>query len=127
MRAAVTAEDCWNETWRLAEDLGFRHVELKLGGEIFRRPAAVSSPSDGAWTMHIALSESDYIRLMCDYETATRPVLLTSVADLFHRVLAARSAEFGCAGAPEVRAAPLVRGAAYGQEESFNGSILSRS
>jgi hypothetical protein len=42
----------------------------------------------------VPVSESEYVRLTCQFEPSSVPVIVTPLVDLLHRVLSVKAAEF---------------------------------
>jgi len=92
LRAADSVEECWRAVRTAGREFGFRHVALRLGGRNFEEQ--LNSTANEQWILYVPVSESEYVRLTCQFEPSSVPVIVTPLVDLLHRVLSVKAAEF---------------------------------
>jgi UDP-GlcNAc:undecaprenyl-phosphate GlcNAc-1-phosphate transferase len=92
LRAAASVEECWRTVRTLAHEFRFSHVELQLGTRSYREQ--LDKSANGSWTLHIPLSEREHVRFMCPFEFSRAPTVITPLADLLHRSLSEKAAQF---------------------------------
>lgn len=92
LRTAGTVEECWRAIQTVGREFGFSHVALRLGGRSYQEQ--LDKTANGHWMLHIPLSDFEYVRLMCQFELSRAPAIIAPVADLLHRALSVKVAEF---------------------------------
>ena len=74
---ALTDSDCWLVVRDAADEYGFVHVRMRIGGSVYQerfRPATL----DNCWTIRIPLSKDDYLNLS-HQSSAREPVLMLTL------------------------------------------------
>jgi UDP-GlcNAc:undecaprenyl-phosphate/decaprenyl-phosphate GlcNAc-1-phosphate transferase len=90
--AAATVEECGRAIGQVGPEFGFGQVELRLGDRAFHeRLDPSTAPS---WLLHIQLSDSEYVRLVCKFETSGAGTVIAPLTDLLHRTLSAKAVQF---------------------------------
>jgi hypothetical protein len=92
LRAAANTEECWRIIRTVAFEVGFSQVALRLGDQTYQEQLAKASNQQ--WILHIPLPDSQYVEFMCQFEFSAAPVVVAPLADLLHRVLCIKAAEF---------------------------------
>jgi UDP-GlcNAc:undecaprenyl-phosphate/decaprenyl-phosphate GlcNAc-1-phosphate transferase len=82
---ANTIEDCWRALKTIRNDFKFSKVELSLCGHFYEDTLS-SSPRAG-WNLKIPLSDTEYVRFLCQYECASSAPVILPLADLLNRYL----------------------------------------
>jgi UDP-GlcNAc:undecaprenyl-phosphate/decaprenyl-phosphate GlcNAc-1-phosphate transferase len=90
--AAATVEECGRAIGQVGSEFGFGHLELRLGGRAFHEQLDPSTAP--SWLLHIQLSDSEYVRLMCKFELSNAGTAIAPLTDLLHRTLSAKAVEF---------------------------------
>ena len=82
---ASTVDECWGAVKTIRKDFEFSKVELNMCGHHYEE--AFRPSAGGCWILQIPLSDTEYVRFMCQYEfTSAGPVILP-LTDLLHRTL----------------------------------------
>jgi len=115
LQAAATVDECWRAVRQVGREFGFSYVALRLGGRTFdeqleRDPAP-------QLLLHIPLSESDHVRLMCKFELSGAGMVVAPLTDLLHRSLSAKTAEFGVRPSLSTRKPPAHAAGLHTREE----------
>lgn len=107
LNSTKTVEECWDRLRSVASELGFSEIELKMGGAHYQEQLCKST--NGNWTLHIPVSDSEYVRFLCHFEFSTIAPLVVPWADLLHRCLPEKAATFAQAaiGASSLQAPEL--------------------
>jgi len=92
LRSADSVEECWRAIRTARREFGFSHVALRLDGRNFEEQ--LNTTANERWTLYVPVSESEYVRLTCQFELSTVPVIVAPLVDLLHRVLSVKAAEF---------------------------------
>lgn len=93
--SVTTVDECWHTLRTIASELGFSQVELRLAGRSYQENLRKSV--DGDWIVQVPLSDSEYVRLLCQFEFAKIEPLIASWVNLLHRCLSAKAALFTAA------------------------------
>ena len=85
LKAAATADQCWNVLRRTYSHFGFNEIQFKFGDRIY------SHTSNGhhvpnCWTLRIALSDRAYVNLSREFDTEAPPIV-TPFADMIGTTL----------------------------------------
>jgi UDP-GlcNAc:undecaprenyl-phosphate GlcNAc-1-phosphate transferase len=87
LKSAVTVDDCWIALRGASSDLGFDHLSARLDHtvqkESFTGPASLTH----AWTLHIPLSDTEFVQFARDFDHPLSPMVVASLADLVRRTL----------------------------------------
>ena len=62
LSGAITVDDCWSAVRRASLDLGFQHLAMRLDHTFFEESFGAGE-EPGGWTMHIPISENEFIQL----------------------------------------------------------------
>lgn len=91
---ARTGDECWAAIHEAGREYGFAHLRMYLGGQQY--DASLSdTTADKCWTMHVPLSDSEYVDLTHQREPAKHsPIAVTSIAEILQRTLGSRIQEF---------------------------------
>ncbi len=92
LRASRNPDECWRVVQALAQEFGFTHELLRLGGRSYQKPPARSRNQH--WVLRIPLSDSDFVNLT--HQMKPSPIPVARVADVLQTTLAAKAAEFSC-------------------------------
>jgi UDP-GlcNAc:undecaprenyl-phosphate/decaprenyl-phosphate GlcNAc-1-phosphate transferase len=89
LRAATTADDCWDVLLRASEEFGFHLIRMRLANRMFENgPEAMRSSA-----ISIAISEDDWIELSLGTNTVQHPNALVPFATTIQQVLADKSVD----------------------------------
>jgi UDP-GlcNAc:undecaprenyl-phosphate GlcNAc-1-phosphate transferase len=77
--AAVTLDDCWTAVRSASLDFGFQHLTLRLDHTLYEELTA--SASD-LWTLHIPLSETEYVKLGHGFQDSVPHMVVASFASV---------------------------------------------
>jgi UDP-GlcNAc:undecaprenyl-phosphate GlcNAc-1-phosphate transferase len=84
---AATIGDCWEIILGVRETFGFAAIRMHAGGRLYEVwPPEAASPR--YWTMHIPLSDRDYIELAREFGHPTLPMVVVPFIDLLSAALA---------------------------------------
>ena len=100
LRAAANSEECWLAIRTAGREFGFSQIGLRLAGQNFQEH--FDQAAGRCWTLHVPLSELDFVQLTRRFESFTAPV--TPLVDLLHRVLPSKAAELSRAANREEKA-----------------------
>jgi UDP-GlcNAc:undecaprenyl-phosphate/decaprenyl-phosphate GlcNAc-1-phosphate transferase len=91
---ARTGDDCWTAIQQLGRDYEFSQLHMHLGGRLYNARFR-DTTRDRSWTIHIPLSNSEYVELTHQRESS-KPlnIALSSVAEILQRSLASRVDQF---------------------------------
>ncbi len=92
LRASRNPDECWRVVQALAQEFGFTHQLLRIGGRNFQKPPVRAA--DHHWVIRIPLSDSDFVNLT--HQMKPSPIPVARVADVLQTALAAKAAEFSC-------------------------------
>ncbi len=92
LQASRNPDECWRVVQALAQEFGFTHQLLRLGGRNYQKPPVRSG--DHHWVIRIPLSDSDFVNLT--HQMKPSPIPVARVADVLQTTLAAKAAEFSC-------------------------------
>ena len=92
LRASRSPDECWRVVQALAQEFGFTHELLRLGGRSYQKPLTRSRNQH--WVLRIPLSDSDFVNLT--HQMKPSPIPVARVADVLQTTLAAKAAEFSC-------------------------------
>jgi UDP-GlcNAc:undecaprenyl-phosphate GlcNAc-1-phosphate transferase len=84
LRAAATAEDCWEVVQRASEEFGFHLMRMRLATSMFESGAETMRSS----AISIAISEDDWIELSLGQSPVQHPTALVPFVTTIQRVLA---------------------------------------
>ena len=90
LRASRNPEECWRVVQALAQEFGFTHELLRIGGRNYQKPTSRSRNEH--WVLRIPLSDSDFVNLT--HQLKPSPIPVARVADVLQTTLAAKAAEF---------------------------------
>jgi UDP-GlcNAc:undecaprenyl-phosphate GlcNAc-1-phosphate transferase len=83
LRAAATAEDCWDVLGRAAEEFGFHLIRMRLAGRMFENgPETMRSSA-----ISIAITEDDWIEVSLGKNPVQHPNALAPFATTIQRIL----------------------------------------
>jgi len=86
---ASTIEECWEIVLRIRETFGFAAIRLKARGRLYESwERHVSTPR--YWTMHIPLSDRDYIELAREFGSPVLPMVVVPFVDLLAATLSVK-------------------------------------
>jgi UDP-GlcNAc:undecaprenyl-phosphate GlcNAc-1-phosphate transferase len=106
LRASRSPDECWRVVQALAQEFGFTHELLRIGGRNYQKP--LSRTRDQHWVLRIPLSDSEFVNLT--HQMKPSPIPVARVADVLQTALAAKAAEFSC----DLKEPVAVTGAGYG-------------
>ncbi|PYT18376.1 MAG: hypothetical protein DMG59_04555 [Acidobacteria bacterium] len=92
LEAAGSIEMCWHTVRTLGHEFGFSYAALRLGPQSYQEQ--LDKAANGSWMLHVPLSELEYVQFMCPFELSTGPMIIAPLADLLHRALSAKAAQF---------------------------------
>jgi UDP-GlcNAc:undecaprenyl-phosphate GlcNAc-1-phosphate transferase len=92
LRAAASVDECWRAIRTAGHEFGFTDVALRLGGKNFHEQ--LNTTANEQWILHVPVSESEYVRLTCQFELTSMPVIVAPLVNLLHRTLSVKAAEF---------------------------------
>lgn len=91
---ARTGDECWAAIREAGRDYGFSQLHMHLGGRQYDAQLSDATPQK-CWTMHIPLSDSEYVNLTHERESTKRTMIaITSFAEIVQRSLASRIQQF---------------------------------
>jgi UDP-GlcNAc:undecaprenyl-phosphate GlcNAc-1-phosphate transferase len=94
LQVAKTGDECWAAIQQAGRDYGFSHLYMYLGGmqyDVQLRDATPERP----WTMHIPLSDSEFVNFSHQRESCKHLNLaLSSIAEILQRSVGSRIQEF---------------------------------
>jgi UDP-GlcNAc:undecaprenyl-phosphate GlcNAc-1-phosphate transferase len=117
LRAANSAEECWHIIRTVACEVGFSQVALRLSDQTYQEQLAEASNQQ--WILHIPLPESQYVEFMCQFELSAAPVVVAPLADLLHRVLCIKVAEFKANAEAIPKKVIAAAGSVHSHEDTF--------
>ena len=91
LKSATSAEECWSAIRTVSSECGFSAAALRLGHWTYHE---LPEQAADRYTLHIPLSDSDYVQLMCRFSGSAGPMIIGPLADLLRDVLSAKSAQF---------------------------------
>ena len=109
LSGAVTVDDCWRAVRRASADLGFQNLQMRLDHTFFEESFGKGAAK--GWTVHIPISENEYIQLGHGSDNPVAPLVVEPFAELLRRSLEPRLSEFH-AGLPPDAPVRIVRSAA---------------
>ncbi len=80
---ANTIEDSWRALKKIRKDLEFSKVELCLCGHLYEE--AFRPSASGCWNLQIPLSDTEYVRFVCQYECVSAAPIVFPLADLLNQ------------------------------------------
>ena len=87
IRSSVDVDDCWAAVRKVAEALGYSHVEMKIAG--YEREAWLcAQPIEGVWSISIPLNSTDYVRLKRQFCPLAQTGADGPFADMLKKTLA---------------------------------------
>ncbi len=89
LTAALTADQCWEVLHAAYSEFGFNEIKLKLGDRFYTH--ATGRYTTPSWTIHIGLSENEYLKLSHDVGTDAAPII-APFADVVGSVLFIKAA-----------------------------------
>jgi UDP-GlcNAc:undecaprenyl-phosphate GlcNAc-1-phosphate transferase len=92
LRLASNAEECWQAIRALSLEFGFYSAALRLSRRNYHEQT--SSSLERCWMLHIPFSESEYVGFMCPLELSRDTKVIAPLAELLHRALSLKAAEF---------------------------------
>lgn len=92
LRASRDPDECWRVVQALAQEFGFTHELLRLGGRSYQKPPTRSRNQH--WVVRIPISDSEFVNLT--HQMKPSPIPVARVADVLQTTLAAKAAEFNC-------------------------------
>jgi len=93
LAAAVTPDECWEVLQRNYSGFGFHEIRFKIGDRSYRH----STNGHGvpkSWTVHIPLSENDYLNLSHEFDTQAPPTV-ARFSDAIGQILTAKISAMG--------------------------------
>ena len=106
LKAALTADECWDTVRTAARDYGFTQVRMHLGGTVYEERIEELTPEFCCVT-RIPLSDCGYVNFTHQSESSVRHlVAISSLVSVLQRTLSPRAAEFQ----PEMAAVSEKRG-----------------
>jgi len=109
--AAHTPDRCWEVLQHVYSDFGFTEIKLRLGGRFYSHTTN-GHHVPNVWTIQIALSGTEYVRLSHEIGTNASPVI-TPFADVISKVLQTKTTgltSMGQVGLEEVNMNTTVHG-----------------
>ena len=85
LAAAATPDQCWEVLHHAYSDFGFNEIQLKLGDRFYTHTTNGHHIAN-SWTIRIALSETEYVKLSREFDTAAPPVI-APFADTIGKIL----------------------------------------
>jgi len=92
LRAARSVEECWRVIRAVSRESGFSSTALRLARQQFYDRLHPATAQYG--TLHILLSDSEYVRFTYPLELSREPVVFAPFADLLKRTLSAKAVAF---------------------------------
>jgi UDP-GlcNAc:undecaprenyl-phosphate GlcNAc-1-phosphate transferase len=92
LKSAASSEECWSAIRTVSSECGFSAAALRLGRWTYHE---LPEQAGDRYTLHIPLSDSDYVQLMCRFPCSAGPMIIGPLADLLREVLSAKGAQFG--------------------------------
>jgi hypothetical protein len=87
---ARTEDECWAAIQQAGRDYGFSHLHMNLGGRLYDAQFR-DTTGDRCWSMHIPLSNSEYVDLTHQRESCKHlNIALSSIAEILQRSLGSR-------------------------------------
>jgi UDP-GlcNAc:undecaprenyl-phosphate GlcNAc-1-phosphate transferase len=83
---AQSEEDCWRVLAASIDDFGFSGAELSLRGHTWQKGLASSTDSE-CWSLHVPLSDQDWLRLTRPFDSGVLPMMVTPFLDTVRRAL----------------------------------------
>ncbi|MGH9591798.1 MAG: MraY family glycosyltransferase, partial [Bryobacteraceae bacterium] len=93
MEAAPTPDRCWEVVVSACKQMGFRRVEMMLGGERYEWEDEANPLN--TWEISIPIPGTDGVRLWRGFDGGAQPNLVAPFAELLRRTLAAKVAAMG--------------------------------
>lgn len=91
---ARTCDECWAAIGETGRECGFSQLRMHLGGRHYDMQL-VNTTTDRCWTIHVPLSDSEYVNLTHQQEsTKHSPIAITSIAEVLQRSLGPHIKEF---------------------------------
>ncbi|MGD0199883.1 MAG: MraY family glycosyltransferase [Bryobacteraceae bacterium] len=82
---ANSVEACWEALRDACRDFGFVHVAMRVDSGGFEQ---LLRETDGAyWTVHVPLSESEYVTIGQEFRSGAQPLVVAPLADVLRRSL----------------------------------------
>ena len=91
LKSAAGAEECWWAIRTLSSECGFSAAALRLGRWTYHE---LPEQAADRYVLHIPLSDSDYVQLMCPFPCSAGPMIIGPLADILREVLSAKGAQF---------------------------------
>jgi len=90
---ATSIDECWEIVLDIRHTFGFAAVRLQAGHKLYEHwEPHVRAPR--YWTMHIPLSERDYIELAREFESPVLPMVVVPFVDLLAAALSDRLSDY---------------------------------
>jgi UDP-GlcNAc:undecaprenyl-phosphate GlcNAc-1-phosphate transferase len=99
LAASNTVDECWVAVRRVSQELGFQHLSMRLDHTVYRESLVPGASSD-CWTIHIPLSETEFVDLGHSFHNTVPPMVIAPFADVLRRALEPKLPGFQ-AGVPE--------------------------
>ena len=99
LAAASTVDECWSAVRSASQVLGFQHLSMRLDHTIYKESFNKSVPST-CWTVHIPLSDAEFVDLGHGFQDAVPPMVIGPFVDLLKRALEPKLPAFQ-AGVPQ--------------------------
>src|SRR5437867_2864560 len=86
LAAARTVHDFWNAIRETCKALGFSHVRLQFGDEIYEARNG-HSEAENCWHLRIPLADRGYINLVREFNSTVQPMLVAPLVDVLRHQL----------------------------------------
>lgn len=108
LSAANTPDECWTTLKNAYRDFGFYQVRLQLAGRYYTETAAKPDPAR-IWKVEIPLSETDYVHLIREFDSAANHNTVALFADVLRNALEGKIPAFMPKAPPTLEIQPLER------------------
>ncbi len=109
LKAAETVDECWTVVRGTSQELGFQHLAMRLDHTVYEDWLTQNGRRE-CWTVHIPLSETEFVKLGHGFENAVPPMVVGPFAEVLRRVLEPKLPGFA-AGVEAGAAVKVKRGA----------------
>ena len=106
LSAANTPDECWTILKNTYRDFGFHQVRLQLAGRYYADDAGKPGPAR-MWKVEIPLSDSDYVYLIREFDSAAKHNTIAVFADVLRKALEEKIPTFTPKALPPLDIPPL--------------------
>lgn len=106
LSAANTPDECWTILKNTYRDFGFHQIRMQLAGRYYTENAGKPDPAR-RWKVEIPLSDSDYVHLIREFDSAAKHNTIAVFADVLRKALEEKIPTFTPKAVPPLDTQPL--------------------